>query len=196
MRASPASAPHGRRGRRDHAERHPGAERRLAETARAPVNVDLVTDMAVGPVNPLPARRADERVVVQRRHDRNAGRARKRRQIKGQIEQVVDVNDVGLHRAQHVPQPVAHHRRPVRVFERSADPVVHDLDDRQAVLDSPHHLAVGARRVVIGAQNRDVVAARELAAERQRVNLGPRAVPRQEIVDRVKQPEGHRMRTL
>jgi len=55
-----------------------------------------VTHVAVGSMNPLAARSTDERVVVQRGDDGNAPGARDRGQIEGQIQQVVDMDDVRL----------------------------------------------------------------------------------------------------
>ncbi len=50
--------------------------------------------MRVAPMEALPARRADERVVVKRGDHRNATRTCQGRQIERKIEEVVDVNHV------------------------------------------------------------------------------------------------------
>ena len=54
-----------------------------------------VADVRFGHVHPLPAGRADERVVVQRRDDRDPALARQPRQVEREIQQVVHVQDVG-----------------------------------------------------------------------------------------------------
>ena len=51
----------------------------------------------------LPARRAHQGVIVQRRNHRDAARARLGRQFVGEIEEAVRVQDLGLHRVEHLP---------------------------------------------------------------------------------------------
>ena len=140
-------------------------------------------------MNALAARRANQRVVVQRRDDRHAVRPRQPRQVERQIEQVVNVDDIRLHGAHHMLDPVEHDRRPVRLFERRAPPVVHDLSDRQIRRSArQRHLAVRARWIVIGAEDRDVVIRFERAAQLERVDFRAGLMARQKIVDRVKDP--------
>ena len=89
-----------------------------------------------------------------------------------------------------VAKPIAHYRRSIRVLERPAEPVVHDLDDGKPLVEPPDDFAVRSRRIVVGAEHRHVMAPGQLAPERQRINLRTRLVSRQEIVDRVQQAEG------
>jgi len=122
---------------------------------------------------------------MQRRDDRNAACARHGRQVERQIEQAVDVDDVRLHRSQHVRDPIADKRWPIGLLERRADPVVDDFDDREPLMRAPGDVAMPARRVVLRGEDAHVVAGRQRTAQLERVDLGPRLVPRQEIVDRV-----------
>ena len=53
-------------------------------------------------------------------------------------------------------------------------------------MHAPVHLAVRTRRVVLSGQHGDVMAARLGAGQLARVDLRPRLMPRQKIVNRVK----------
>ena len=123
---------------------------------------------------------------MQCRDDRNAVCARHGRQIEREIEQVVDMDDVRLDRSQHLRDPIADKRWPIRVLERGADPVVHDLDDGELVMRPPGDLAMPAGRVVIRAEDAHVMRGGQRTAQLERVNLGSGLVPGQEVVDRVK----------
>src|SRR5204863_1113968 len=79
------------RGPCDRREGDLSVERRLAKAPRAPFGLDDVADVLLGTMNPLPARCAHERVVMQRRDDGNAAGARDRRQVERQIQQVVNM---------------------------------------------------------------------------------------------------------
>ena len=118
--------------------------------------------------------------------NRNAVCARHGRQIEREIEQVVDMDDVRLNRSQHLRDPIADKRRPIRVLERGADPVVHDLDDGELVMRPPGDVAMPAGRVVIRAEDAHVMRGGQRTAQLERVNLGSRVMAWQKIVDRVK----------
>ena len=57
-----------------------------------------------------------------------------------EIQQVVDVDDIRLHRLDGVRYLLGDEGRPVRVRERPAHPVVDHFDDGEAVLHAPRHL--------------------------------------------------------
>ena len=79
---------------------------------------------------------------MQRRDNGNAVRPRHGRKIEREIQQIVDVDDVRLHRPQHVSDPVGDERRPVRLLEGGAYPVIDDLDDGQSLVHTPVDLAM------------------------------------------------------
>ena len=108
------------------------------------------------------------------------------RQIEREVEQVVDVDDVRLYRSQHLRDPIADKRRPICLLERGAYPVVDDLDDGEPLMRAPGDVAMPARRIVLRAEDAHVMPGRQRTAQLERVNLGPRLVPGQEVVDRVK----------
>ena len=162
LRVAPGNAhrePPDRTWRRRHraADGNLRVEGRLPEAARAPLRVDRVAHVLFRLMNPLPAGRTDQRVVVQRGDDGSALRARHRRQVEREVQQIVHVHDVGLDGAQHVIERLANLRRPVGLDERLAHPVVDDLDDRQPVVDAPGDLPVPSRRVVVRAQHMHVM---------------------------------------
>jgi hypothetical protein len=96
------------------------------------------------------------------------------------------MDDVRLDRSQHLRDPIADKRRPIRVLERGADPVVHDLDNGELVMRPPGDVAMPAGRVVIRAEDAHVMRGGQRTAQLERVNLGSGLVPGQEVVDRVK----------
>ena len=69
--------------------------------------IDDVADVPIGAMDPLPARWAHERVVVQGGHHGNPLRMRQRRQVEREIQQIVDVDDVRLHGAQDIRDSIA-----------------------------------------------------------------------------------------
>ena len=176
------------------AARQPGrhhlrVERRGRETAAAALRIDDLADVRLGDVHALPARRADQRVVVQRGDRGNAARPRAARKVEGQIEQVVDVQDLRLDGVEHGLELFPDSRRRVGVLEAVDLPVVDDLDDRQPLVHTPADGAVGSRRVELRGHEEHVVPARQLTAQLERIDLRSGPVPRQEIVDRVQEPQ-------
>ena len=142
----------------------------------------------------LPARGADRREVVERRDDGGAPRVCQGGKLERQVEDVVDVDDVGLGRPDHVVERGTERGGPPGVFEGVEGPVVDDLGDRQALVHPPRHGAVRPRRVELRAEHGHVVTLGEGAAEGRGVNLRACLVPGQEIVDGVqdpKRPPGH-----
>ena len=69
-------------------------------------------------MDPLTARWTDERVVVQRRDDRDPAAPRELRQLEREVQQAVHVQDVGLYGAQDLCNAARDERRPVRLLER------------------------------------------------------------------------------
>ena len=136
-------------------------------------------------MNSLAARRADQRVVVQRRDDAGPSRVRQRGQIERKIQEVMDVNDVRPDGVQHVLDLAVHPRRSIRLVEPAELPVVDDLDDGDVFVAPPPNLPVVGGEVVLGRQHPDVMFARQRARELVRVDLRPREMPRQKIMDRV-----------
>src|SRR5207249_5238058 len=104
------------------------------------------------------------------------------------------MDDVRLQGVHDLRDLIADEWGAIGVGERAAHPVVRDLDDRQPGMKSPCHVAVPPGRVVIGAEDRDVMPRRLRTTELQRVDLRAGLVPGKEIVNRVKNPEtgGHR----
>ena len=96
------------------------------------------------------------------------------------------MDDIRLDRSQHLRDPIADKRRPIRVLERGADPVIHDLDDGEFVMRPPGDVAMPAGRVVIRAEDAHVMRGGQRTAQLECVNLGSGLVPGQEVVDRVK----------
>ena len=90
---------------------------RLRKAARAPLRVDDLTQVALGSMDPLAARRAHQCVVVQGGDHRDTEGARDGRQIEGEVEQIVDVDDIWLHRSQDMRDATADERRPVGLLE-------------------------------------------------------------------------------
>ena len=103
---------------------------------------------------------------------------------------------IGLYSAQYVADLLGDMRRAIRVCKRPAQPIVGDLDDGQPLVDTPGHMAVPPARIVVGAQNGDVVPRSLLAAQRERVDLGAGMVPRKKVVNGVKDSEGGSHRDL
>ncbi len=161
----------------------------VGEARGAPGGVDLVTDRALGQMQPLAAGRAGEAVVVQRGRHRRAARPGEAGQIEAQVEQAVDVHHVGLRRAQHGIELRRQSGRPPGIRERPF-PVVDEFDDGQPLVHAPGERAVRSARVVLGRQHVHVVARRQLPAQVERVDLGAGRVPGQEVVDRVQ--DAHR----
>jgi hypothetical protein len=145
-----------------------------------------MTHVLVGQVKTLPAGWAGKRVIVQRRHDWNAPRTHERRQIKRQIQQVMHVHNLGLNGAKDVVNLRTDKRRTICVDERGTPPVVHDLDNREAFVNAPRDMTMRTRRIVLGTENRHVMASRERPGQFERVDLGARSVAREKVVDRVK----------
>ena len=85
------------------------------------IRVDLVTDVRLRDVDALPAGRADQRVVVQRRNGRNPARASHSRQVEREIQQVVDVKDLRPRGLEHVNQ-LRRHAGAMRRCPRSDPP--------------------------------------------------------------------------
>ena len=79
-------------------------------------------------------------------------------------------------------------RRAVGVREGGELPAVDDLVHGHALVGALGHAAVGPRRVVLRADNRDLVARLLGAAQRIGVQLRARAMARQEVVDGVEDP--------
>jgi hypothetical protein len=99
----------------------------------------------------------------------------------------VEVQHVGLHDVEESGELFGDDRGAICLLERAGDPVVHDLDDRQPILHAPGDVAVGARRVVFGGEDGDVVLPPvQLAAQIERIDLRARPVSREKIVNRVK----------
>src|SRR5438067_7771464 len=109
-------------------------------------------------------------------------------EIEREIQQVVNVDDVRLHGTEHVRDAIGDERRSIRLLERRAYPVVHNLDDGKSVLYPPRDAAMPARGIVLGAENADMVSRCLLACELQRVNLRAGPMARQKVVNRVKDP--------
>src|SRR5215468_7613395 len=135
----------------------------------------------------LASGRTHERVVVQGCHDRRAVLRSQRWQIEGEVQEVVNVDHVGLNGPHHVRDSIADEWGAVRLGKRGALPVVDDLDDLQIVKHPPCDMAVAPPGIVFGAQNADVVSRCELPTETKRVDFRSGAMPRQEIVNRVKE---------
>ena len=152
------------------------------------MRVDVVTDMRLGAVKTLPTRWTDERVIVKRRYHPDAAALRQVGQVERQVQETVDVNDVRLHRLEHLLDPGVDRIGPIRGVERSSLPVVSNLDDRQAIVHAPAQLTVRSGRIVVGRQNRHMVTARQLAAQRRGVDLDAGAVTREEVVYDVQKP--------
>ena len=85
---------------------------------------------------------------MQCRDNRDATVGGHRRQIEGEIEQAVDVDDVWFDRAQDVADSIGHDRRPVCLRKRRAGPVVHDFGNRQPVENTPRQVPMRAQTVV------------------------------------------------
>jgi len=98
---------------------HLRVERRMRKARTAPCGVDVVADCALDQVQPLAARRADEAVIVKGGDDRGAPGPCQARQLEAQVEQAVDVHDIGLRGVQHA-------------LQLSADPRLSDTCPRTA----------------------------------------------------------------
>ena len=120
------------------------------------------------------------------RDDRNPSRASGLGQREREVEQTVDVDDVGLDGVERLFNRRRDDRRFVCVFKLTGHPVVDDLDDGEAVLDAPLQLPVRPLEVVFGRENRHVTGGGQSPAQLPRVDLGPRAVTRQKVVNGVK----------
>jgi hypothetical protein len=140
----------------------------------------------IGAVNSLPSGWTYQRVIVQRRHHPHTARPRHGRQIERQVEQTVQMDDVGLDGAQHVRDAIGHQRRAVGILERGASAVVRDLDDRHAFMHAPGDMPMRPGRIELRAQHADVMARRQLAAELEGVDLRASLVAGQKIVNDVK----------
>ena len=92
------------RATRDSSDRHLPGERRLLETPGTSFGINGGADVSVGHMDPLPARGADERVIVQRRNGSSSAFFRQPRQIERQVQQVVNVQHVGRGGIEHMPK--------------------------------------------------------------------------------------------
>ena len=129
-----------------------------------------------------PAGGAHERVVVERCGHGYAQLSGDRRQVKRQVQQIVHVQHVGPEHGQQLSQPCGHQARPIGVLERLAAPVVDDLHHRQPLIHTPVDVTVIARRVVFGAEDRDVVPRGLRAGQLQRIDFRSRLMARRKIV--------------
>jgi hypothetical protein len=188
------NGPHGdarrMRPRAQRAERHLVVKRRLAEAAHTPFGIDDRADVSLLAMKSLPARWTYQAVVMQRGDDGGTAAARQGRQIERQVQQVVDMNDVGLNGAQHVLETPIDDRRSIGFLERGDGPVIDQLDDRQPVVHAPADLAVRAPAVEVGAERRDVMPLGLLPTQLEGINLRTGAMTRQEVMDRVKNAQG------
>ena len=110
-------------------------------------------------------------VVVQRRDRRHPTLAREPGQIERQVEQVVDVEDVGCGRLEHVLELGVDPGGRIRVFETRKLPVVDDLDDREPLVGAPPDGSVRGGRIVLGRHDEYVVPSRELPRQLEGVDL-------------------------
>src|SRR4051794_35431127 len=103
------------------------------------------------------------------------------------------MENIGLDDVEHARELLSDQRWPIRVFEYIADPVVHELDDRETILHAPGDVPVGQRRVVLGGEEGDMVASPiQLATELEGIDLGSRPMSRQKIMDSLQHPKtGH-----
>jgi hypothetical protein len=97
---------------------------------------------------------------VQRGDDRNSAGPRRGRQVEREVQQIVHVKDVRLHDIQHLLESCRHQGRTVGLLEGGAHPVIGNLDDGHLVVEAPGELTVRARRVVVSADDGDVMAHR------------------------------------
>ena len=149
----------------------------------------MFAQVIVRAMHALSARRADKSVVMQGRDDRNSARVRERRQFEGEIQQAVKMDDVRLHDVEQPRELFADDRRAIGLLEGAADPVVDQLDDRQAVEHAPRDVAMRACGIVFSGQHGDVVPPFELSAQIEGVDLGTCPMTWQKIVDRVEHTE-------
>jgi hypothetical protein len=126
---------------------------------------------------------------VQRRNDRYAPVLRQPGEIERQVEQTVNVNDVGLTGAKDVVDAIADDRRPVRVGERAARPIVDDFDDRETVMDPPRHFSMRATRIELSAKQPHLMTGGQRAAQLEGVDLRACPVARQEVMDDVEEAQ-------
>ena len=98
------------------------------------------------------------------------------------------VQDVRTRRVQHVPQLGVDPLRGVRLRKAAKFPVVHELDDCQPVVPAPSERAMRCGWIVLSSQDEHRGVPTQLLRELEGVNLRARAVARQEVVDRVKNP--------
>ena len=123
---------------------------------------------AARPVHALAARGTHQRVVVQRRHHRDACRARHR-----PADRTRDSAGCGrgarpaAARRNSPFRRAVMQRRPVGLLEGRADPVVDHFDDRQTVVHAPGHVAVRRAPGRTRRTARHVVAGGLLAGQRQ-----------------------------
>ena len=142
-RVPPGESCAGDRRRRDRPRPHPRRRghlrrlRRLREAARAAIGIDLVTDVLLGAMHALAARGAHRGVVVQGRNAGDPARRRQPRQVEREIEEAVQVHDVGTQRVEQVADHGAERRRRGRFVEIGELPVVDDLGDADAVMAPP-----------------------------------------------------------
>ena len=102
--------------------------------------------------------RADEREIVQGRNARDASFTGESRKIKRQIQQIVNVEHVGLDVVENGPERFVDPGRLVALFETRKSPVVDELDDRQALVCASQQTAMSARLVVLGAEDLQLMA--------------------------------------
>lgn len=137
-------------------------------------------------MNTLPARRADQSEIMECGDRCNALVSRQRRQIEREIEQTMQMENVGANGFQDMGEAATEVRWSIAIFETVKDPVVDHLSDGDFLMESPCDGAMISVGIVFGAEDRySMSSSLELLGQMESIDLRTRAMAGQEVMDRV-----------
>ena len=119
----------------------------------------------------LSSGRADQRVIVQRRDGGDSTLLRDTRQIEREVQQIVDVQDIGAGRVEHVAKLRIDPFGAVGLAEVSELPVVHDLGDRNSLIRPPTNRAMRHAGIVLGGHHEHISGGAQFPRQLKRVDL-------------------------
>ena len=160
------------------------------ETPGAALGVDGLAHMGFRHVHALTARGAHQGVIMKGGDDSDSTCLRDPGQIEREVEEVMNVQHVRCRGIEDVTQLGVDTFRRVRLVETLKFPIVDQLDDCQSCILTPAEGTVRCGGVVLSGKDEHVVAFALFARELAGINLGSRAVPRQEIMNGVEDPHG------